>query len=226
MPLELTPAQIEQVRSLAEKDPNSKIRAAALTFLEQNNLPDMLELAQKAIEQDSAYNVIGSAIQVINKIDKSMAAELVKSQEDAESEAILQAIAQIYAQSGDIDKLAFFQKHLNKMDGYSASSFYGYYQTLALAGSLEEAVEAMEVLKSIGVNQQQSPWRRFAATKSIVDMANEWQSKANRAKNKTDKEKLNAKVDILASFVKEIKSKEQTDQLQSLYRQIVIIERT
>lgn len=82
----------------------------------------------------------------------------------------------------------------------------------------------MNRLKKIGIDQQQSPWRRLAAAKTITDLANEWQAQANRTDG-SEQAGLNQQVDQLLGYLEQIKDAEENDQLRSLHRQLVVIER-
>lgn len=225
LPEQLSPELSEKVSKLLATDPHSQVRAAALEVLDRSGAPGLLELTAQIISQDSAYNVIGSAVKVLYTLDREKALEEIKVLEDTDSDALRGAIARIYGESEDVKYLPFFARNLEKVNGYAVSSFYRYYQELAALAPAQEAMQAMKRLVSIALEQTQSPWRRLAATSSITDMANEWQARANRASDEEKKAALNARVDILKKDLDTIKRTEENDQLRSFYRQMVVIER-
>lgn len=209
---------------LVREDPDARVRTAALAVLAPTKDPVLTELAIQVIESDSAYSVIGKAVELLNKLDKAKAETYVQQLEDTESEALLISIAQIYAESGDPTYLGFFEQNLEQVDNYAASSFYNQMLELALEAPQDETMRLMNRLKEIGINQRQSPWRRLAATKTITDLANEWQAQANRTDGK-ERIKLNQQVDQLIRYLDQLKEAEENDQLRQLYRQLVVIER-
>lgn len=224
LPLDISTSVKNKAIELVQEDPDARVRTAALAVLAPTKDPVLTELAIQVIESDSAYSVIGKAVELLNKLDKAKAEKYVRQLEDTESEALLISIAQIYAESGDPSYLSFFEKNLEQVDNYAASSFYNQMLELALEAPQDETMRLMNRLKEIGIDQQQSPWRRLAATKTITDLANEWQARANRTGGK-EKNKLNQQVDQLIRYLDQLKEAEENDQLQQLYRQLVVIER-
>jgi aminopeptidase N len=225
LPIEVNESIKAKAIQLVSEDPHSKVRASALEVLHQSNDPELLDLLKKVISQDSAYNVIGRAVQLLYRLDKELAREYVQQLENEESESIRISVAQIYAESGDPQYLPFFVKNLEKVDGYAANNFYTELVNLILKADITKSSEIMFKVQKVALDQKQSPWRRLAATKAISDLANEYQAQANRAEQKTKKTTLNLAVDQLADALKKIKAAEQNLQLQGLYRQMVIIER-
>jgi aminopeptidase N len=214
----------EKVIDLVQNDPDSRVRTQALAVLLSDNDPALADLATQVIEQDSAYSVVGKAVELLYQLDKKKAQQYVQRLEDTDSEAILNSIAQIYVESGNPDFLVFFAKNLERVDGYAANSFYHKMQELAIQAPPVQTMELMNRLQEIGVNQQQSPWRRLAAIQAITDLANVWQAEANRSGGK-ERERLYRLVDKLIQYQEKIKAAEQNEQLQGIYRQMVVIER-
>lgn len=215
------------LREKVLSDPHSKVRATALLRLNRTNDSQLLDISKQVIAQDSANNVVGAAIQVINQLDKELAHTYVKDLENVESQTLLLSIASIYSNADNLDNLVFFENRLQNFDGYAATSFYTHYQKLAAKGELGIGMSAMLKLYNLAMDAKESQWRKFAATKGLTDMANEWQSKANRlAKRNATRIAINKEVDVLSKLFEDIKAAEQNPQLQKLYRQIGIIERT
>lgn len=224
LPLEISTSVKNKAIELVKRDADARVRSAALGVLAATKDPELTALAIHVIESDSAYQVIGKAVELLNKLDKAKAQKYVEQLEDTESEALLISIAQIYADSGDPAHLSFFKDNLEKVDNYAANSFYNQMLELCIQAPANETMLLMNRLKEIGVDQRQSPWRRLAATKTITDLANEWQAQANRTSGK-EQANLNQQVDRLLVFMKQIRDSEENDQLQRLYRQLVVIER-
>lgn len=226
LPLDITTPMKQKAIQMVAKDPNSKVRAAALEVLNQTKDPALIDMAKQVISQDSAYNVIGRAVQLLYRLDKSAAESYVQQLENVESESIRISIAQIYAESKQPDYLSFFIKNLENVDGYATNSFYtALVDYLLNTDYLKEDKSVLKKIEQIAVDQQQSPFRRLAATKAVADLANDYQARANRSKEKSMKQSLNLLVDHLAKVLKNIKAAEQNEQLNEMYRQLVIIQR-
>ena len=226
LPIEINEPVKQKAIEMVTNDPNSKVRAAALEVLNQTHDPALIEMAKKVISQDSAYNVIGRAVQLLYRLDKKAAETYVQQLENEESESIRVSIAQIYAGSNDAKYLPFFINNLEKIDGYATNSFYtALVDYLINTDYLNKDKSILKNIEQIAVDQQQSPFRRLAATKAIVDLANEYQAQANRTKEKAMKQSLNLLVDHLAKVLNKVKAAEQNDQLKDMYRQLVIIQR-
>lgn len=226
LPLEITDPIKQKAIQMVTQDPNSKVRAAALEVLNQTKDPALVELAKKVISQDSAYNVIGRAVQLLYRLDKTLAQTYVRQLENVESESIRISIAQIYAESKSPDYLPFFIQNLQNVNGYAANSFYtALVDYLLNTGQLEKDTKVLENIERIAVDQKQSAFRRLAATKAITDLANDYQARANRMNDKAMKQSFHLLVDQLAKVLKNIKAAEQNEQLKDMYRQLVIIQR-
>jgi aminopeptidase N len=224
LPIDISASVKNKALDLVKTDPDARVRAAALAVLAPTKDPALVDLAIRIIESDSAYSVVGRAVELLNKLNPEKAQQYVQQLENTDSEAILISIAQIYAESGDPGFLSFFERNLEQVDNYAASSFYNQLLELALQAPQSETMRLMNRLKKIGLDQQQSPWRRLAAAKTITDLANEWQSQANRMEG-SKKAELNKQVDLLMQHFEQIKTAEENDQLRSLYRQLVVIQR-
>ena len=216
---------VSRVKYFATHDPHSRVRMASLRLLNEMNDPELASITETVIKKDSAYNVIGTAVELISYLDRDLAIQYVRALEDTDSEAIRLSIARIYAQAGAIDKLDFFERNLDKVDQYAAGNFYGQYLELVKQADLDQGLKAMQNLRAIAVDQQQSSWRRLAGTRIIVELANEWQSEANAAKGSAEKATLNKYVDQLQKMVEEINLKEENPQLKVYYQQMGTIER-
>jgi aminopeptidase N len=179
------------LRGMALNDPHSQVRASALGQIAEIDDPAGLEIAKQIIQTDSAYNVIAAALELLTQRDPAAALEYAGKLENERSADLLEAISNIYAESGDAKYLPFFRDNLNKIDGFQALSFYTNYHTLILdAGDEAAAQQTAEELRNIALNTGQSPWRRLAAMKSLNDMRNEFQGRARETSAPADKARL------------------------------------
>ena len=220
---ELDGENVEHLRRMATEDPHSQIRAVAMSKLSEKDDPSLIELAKKAIDTDRAYPVIATALDLLIQKDKPAAREYAQKLEDVGSEEIIEVIGSLYAESGEISYLPFFEKNLDKIDGFMAISFYESYQGLAVKSSYEIANKAVARFKEIATNKSQSMMKRLAATKSVNDMRNHYRTEANQSENEETKQNLEKQVEELSKIMEEIKSLETNSQLKQIYESRLLL---
>ncbi len=207
------------LRNMAQNDSHSEVRGAAFQLLTSVEDKAALPMAQEAIESERAYPVIGAALSLIQVVAPEKAVVYAKQLEGEENEYIKEAVAGIYAESGDPEYLPFFEKNLQLVDGFNAITFYQNYQALAIVGGLESAQRAAEKLKEISLDMAGSPWKRAAATKAIHEIKSELEVQGTAA-DAAEKAKLDAAVENLDSTLKLIIKTETNDQLKLFYQQM------
>ncbi|HMQ46820.1 MAG TPA: M1 family metallopeptidase [Saprospiraceae bacterium] len=208
-----------QIRSMALGDPHSAVRTAALQTLSVIEDEQVIALAKQMMNSDSAYAVIGEALQIVYEKDNTEGLQYAKKLEKEESTAIRGAIAALYAESGDIQYLPFFETYYPEMDGYDAISFFDAYQSLLLEGSDEQIQKGIDLLKTIGLSSSESPWRKFGATRSLSILGVYFNSKFDESRDASEKEKLDKRIQYIIQSVEEIKTKEPNEQLREFYDQ-------
>jgi len=210
----------DQIFELAKNDPHSSVRAVAIEKLAMTGEAKYLAAAKKAIDSDKAYPVIGSALEALKTLDFKEATAYAKKLEGEENSGIVNAVGAIYAESGDLSNLGFFEKKTSNVDGYDAMSFLENYLKLAKTGDGSTLDNALLKLKEIGVNPTQSPWRRLGAYKSISDLSKEFKTQVEATSETNVKTRLQQKIEYLTGLTKDIASKESNDQLKAIYKQI------
>ncbi len=83
MGLESLPPELAEedrliIAKMANTDPHSDVRASAYAKMAETDIPSAVEAARYSIEQDSAYNVIGAALQYLAVFDQEAALEKAK----------------------------------------------------------------------------------------------------------------------------------------------------
>ncbi len=209
----------QTVRNIAANDIRSEVRAMAFDRLSELDDPELIQIAKQAIDKDKAYIVVGSALNALNKLDNKTALEYAGKLENTKSGDLVSAIADIYAESGDVKYLPFFEKNLNETDGYAAISFMVKYKDLVLKAGVEPTMMAANKLKAMALDQAVSPWKRLGATRAITQMRDELEEKASETKEAETKAALEYNVKELKTMFELIKEKETDDQLKSFYRQ-------
>ncbi len=206
-------ALLGQLQQIAVADPNSNIRSLAFDKLMELEYPGAAAGAVLAIEKDSAYNVIGSALQYLSLFDRPKALEYARLLENEPVDELLLALGELYAETGDTGYLSFYEKNLKKVSGFALIYFMDSYQSLAFEGGPGSANSALQKLQPLALDFSGSTWQRLAATRALnllrqaaaTDERAEMQTLARQAE------------DILQTILQT----EPNAQLQSFYEQLL-----
>lgn len=210
---------LETIANIAQNDSNSNVRALAFDLLGESNDKKYIPYLKAGIDTEKAYNVISAALKALNQVDPLIAQSSAQKLEQEDNGYILNTVGEIYAESGDSKKLAFFENSWNKVDGFSAISFFENYLILVEQSDAVQINNCMQKLKSVGIDMNNSPWQRFGATKAMSDMRNVFTEQANNEKDKQKKITLEESADSITQMIEEVKTKETNDQLKSIYMQ-------
>ena len=161
---------------------------------------------------------VGAALMALNQANPT---EAVKRAEQLEGEAaknssILSAIGSIYAIQGRFDKIAFFEKNWDKIDGPEAGHFFHNYAGLLLSNG-GDIKGSLGKLKDVSTNMSQSLWRRFSATQTLVELNQFYEQMLSESTDETVKAIFQENVDIIKGYLQEIKAAETNPQLKSAY---------
>jgi hypothetical protein len=148
-------------------------------------------------------------MQALYKVDPSGATEVAKKFENDENDDLVNGVGSIYSENPKPEHIAFFEKGIMKVDGMASLNFVGNYVKVLDKLGETNIMEKMTKLKDIGVNQAQSPWRRFACAKAINDVRKKYKTQANTNYSE------------LTKMLSEIASKESNDQLKAIFAQML-----
>lgn len=203
----------DNLYQMANEDPHSEVRAAVFEILSEIEDANAVPMARLAIEQDSAYSVIGAALQYLAVTEPDSALELAKELEDSPSSDILLSIGELYAATGDPSYLEFFRANLNEVNGFAAIYFVDAYKELAVNSELETTKEVGGNLYDLALSSSASPWLKFGAARGLNEM--------RKAFERSEEEARKTYAEELLSMLREIKGQEQNPQLQSFYNQML-----
>ncbi|MBV6654763.1 MAG: HEAT repeat domain-containing protein, partial [Mameliella sp.] len=198
---------------IASKDTHSEVRAMAFTMLGEMNDEASIELAKEAIRQDSAYNVVGAALQYLTVVSPEAALEIASDLQDNPSGDILLAVGELYATTGDPKYLPFFKEKLSEITGFSAIYFVDAYTGLAINSDLETAKSVADHLNGQALLESASPWIKFGAARGLNEMRQAYEQSGD-----------DSSVAFAASLLeklKHIKASETNPQLVSFYNQML-----
>ena len=206
-------ATLVRLKDIAMSDPHSQVRAAAFDKLMLLKSDIAMQEAKTALKKDSAYVVIGAALQYLNQFDKKAAIQSAKDLENTEAEDLLLAVGELYAESGEANYLAFFENNLSKLDGFSSIYFMDAYQQLAITTGQEASEKTANRLTTIAQDITYSGWQRYGATRAM----NQMRKSLTTAESNEGK----ALADKLLESLKIIKDSESNEQLKSFYEQLL-----
>lgn len=204
---------LARLKQMAVQDPHSQVRGAAFETLMGLEYEGAAEQAKTAIQLDSAYNVVGAALQYLSTYDREAALAYAKKLEAEPVDELLLAVGELYAGTGDPAYLSFFEKNLEKIGGFSAIYFFEQYQSLAIQAGMESAKQAVGRLKPIAFNEMSNPWLRFSATRALSEMRKAYADSSDEEEQQFSK--------AILETLKEIKANEKNAQLQSYYEQML-----
>ncbi|MCB9038109.1 MAG: alanyl aminopeptidase [Lewinellaceae bacterium] len=202
-----------RLKRMAVEDPRSQVRVAAFEKLMNLENTGAVEQAKMAIQRDSAYNVIGAALQYLSINDREAALEYAEKLEEEQADDILLAVGEIYADSGDPSYLPFFEKNLEQVGGFSAIYFFEEYQNLAMQVGLPASSQAAGRLQPMALDETKSPWLRFSATRALNEIRKAYADSEDEAERQLSQSILEA--------IKKVKATEKNEQLKSYYEQML-----
>ncbi len=222
---------IRDLIDIARNDDHPKVRVAAIQKLKKIEDPGMLSLFLEMVE-DSSYLVGSNALKAILTLDRDEAFRLALEQENSKGKRVLLAIAEVYAEMGNLDQHKFFEKHLIHAGGSSLYGMINPYTNYLLKMEKDTTVlnRGIQNLKHIAIHGNEW-WIRYTAMNSIVDIKDHFKemqrtisdnmSQTNSNPDYTqDKRKLdntNNQIQYIEGIIADIKEQETNDNLIRIY---------
>ncbi len=212
---------IKSIRQLAKSDPHSVVRREAMNNLNEWDDEEALSVARYILEKDSVYSVLAAALSTLAAADEEAALQFARKLENTTSEDLLTIISDLYSTKEDPAHLPFFERQVAKADGFSAMSVFGGYQSLLAKLDMDMALPALAKMQGIASDTKQSLWRRFSATKVLMDMSNAYAAKAGETQDEASKTRLKAKSVELRKQVEALRDAETDADLKGIYDQML-----
>lgn len=209
------------IRKIAENDSRSEVKSTAFAMLTELEDLESLEIAKAAIDKEKSYTVVATALGLVNRLEPETAMEYAKKLESVDAAEIVEIVGDVYISSGKAENLQYFEKHIEKLDGFPVINFMDSYQALAVNVSPETAMEVAKKLEGIATNTGLSQFKRFGATRAIVQMKQYYQEAVGEA-SEEDKAKLETQIKMLDSQFQNIFASENDPQLKSLYQRLQV----
>ena len=210
---------LTKVSDLATKDPRSQVRSDAIRLLGKTDNNKYVPILKTVIDKDQAYPVVASALVALANLDAQSAKTYAKKMETDKNTNIINAVGNVYGLLPDASNLDFFENNFDKMETYSAFSFFENYATLLKSMDMLVVDEKVAMLKAYASNATKSQWKRFSATKAIFDVKSDFSDRlAEMGEQDSDRAKLEERVNAMESMIKEISDQETNQQLKMIYR--------
>ncbi len=207
-----------KVANMTEVDPNSNVRATAIEALARTGDKSFIPNIKSAIQSEKAMRVKTSAMRTLYLLDQAEGVAYANQVKDDSSQEILVTVGEIYAATGDVKYLPYFEKKWMEMDDFELISFFDSYRALVQLVDDKKYESIILNLKKIGMDVNDSRWRRLSATKTLNDLREECRIALND--NNADgkkKEFLNKRIKNLTEMIDEVKSKTKSEWLMEYY---------
>ncbi|MEM6770213.1 MAG: M1 family metallopeptidase, partial [Bacteroidota bacterium] len=204
----ITAEQRALVKQLAMSDPHSSVRAGAIQLMAAMGAEGVEDVAAAALEAQP-YGVVASGLEVLSEINPARAAQEAKDLESVDNGDIQSALASIYAKSGDLSKLPFFEDKMQDVDGFPAIDLFSGYGALLTSGNAKQMKMGIDKLNGFALDLDQSPWRRISATKALHEIRESLKATGG----------AEAQVTMLKTLIDAIKANETMEDLKNIYQQ-------
>ncbi|MBL7901050.1 MAG: M1 family metallopeptidase [Bacteroidia bacterium] len=161
------------------KDKNTTTRARALNALNKKfgTDADVLTLNEKALSEQS-YAICAEALEALSKQQPALAMQKAKAFENENSKKMIFVVANMYAEQGGDQELAFFHNNLKNVSGFELMTYSGAYVKLAKRCNKPESVlQAATDLEII--SKGASKFVKYACNKGVSDLLSLWEGKVN-----------------------------------------------
>jgi len=161
------------------KDKNTTTRAKALGALNRKFAaePDIQTLNEKALSEQS-YAICAEALEAISKQQPALAMKKAKDFENENSKKMIFVVANIYAEQGGDQEMAFFHNNLKNVSGFELMTYSGAYVKLAKrCAKTESVLQAATDLETLSMGA--SKFVKYACNKGVKDLLSLWEGKVN-----------------------------------------------
>ncbi|MCU0346774.1 MAG: alanyl aminopeptidase [Saprospiraceae bacterium] len=207
----------DRIAVLAEKDPHSDVRESAMRKLGSTEDKKYAPLAARAVEKDPAIKVVSAALETLLALDKEAALTTAKKLEKEDDEGIILALAGLYSEAGDPQRLSFFEEKFSKVTGYNQVGFIQSYTKLAQNADAAAMLRTANKIKAVAMNEGNMFWLRFMVTKSINEMHATLAGKIEEENDAAKKADIMAKDAELVKAIEAIKAWEKDDRVMNMY---------
>ena len=157
---------VDKIKALAISDPHSTVRSAALLKLSDLDI-DLTDLATEILNQEKAYPVLGSALQLLYRSNPEQGIAQAKKLESENAAPLTAQISKVYGASEDPVHLPFFRDNITKVSDDQIFDFYDDYFNILKDQSGELFEQDTKLLQEVGISKTISIYKKFAATNTL-----------------------------------------------------------
>jgi aminopeptidase N len=208
----------KKVAGMAKNDANSNVRATAIKVLAKTGDQTFIPNIKAAIQNEKAIRVKTSAMRTLYFLDAVEGVAFADQVKNDLNQDILITVGEIYAATGEVKYLPYFEKKWMEMEDFELISFFDSYRVLVQLADEKTYESIILNLKKIGLDSNDSKWRRFSATKTLNDLREEYRIALDEKNADGNmKEFLNKRIKKLTEMIDEVKSKTKSEWLLESY---------
>jgi aminopeptidase N len=178
---------IQKLNQLASSDARSLVRADAIEQLGSNHDAKLAAICTNAINSDSSYAVLASALETLSNVDSAAALQLASKFQTEKNSSIVGAVAAIYAEYPRPEFENYFVQHFYKNDPSASQVILQYSNYLNNSVKRNHNVESgISALKKIATDSSIRFFSRYAATRSLTNLQKTMEAQASQMQNKLD----------------------------------------
>jgi aminopeptidase N len=209
----------DKIAAIALNDTKAPVRAEAYYKLADMNAEKYYANAEKTIANDRSYAAIAAALDYIKTVNKEAALKYAASLNETESSDIALAVADIYAESGDLKYSNFYESAIGRFSGYPQMLIMNAYVSLLQKSNSEQGmVEGAAKLRKLALDMSVSQFGRYAATNGIRTLKGTFLEKAKDATEAGIKERFELQAANMQALIEEIKAQETDKMLKQYYK--------
>ncbi|MCX6197948.1 MAG: M1 family metallopeptidase [Bacteroidetes bacterium] len=170
---------LEIIAGMAKNDKESAVRKAAIHRLSLEK-GSAYKLLFDDATNDISYRVVGAALKALNDEDSKKALEKAKDFESEKNHEILDAVADVYAKSGDVGYDTFFETKLRGTTGYTKYRLFYFYANFLMRMEKSTVLQGIKTIEEQGMNTN-SHYLSGAAKGSLKRLIKAFDDKKKKA---------------------------------------------
>jgi aminopeptidase N len=155
------------LRDLAQTDPHSEVRIAALNELDQTNDIQTDAIASFLIENDRAFSVVAEALKVLSDINEQKALAYALELKKEQAGLLIGAVSKVLSKSSDSAHLNWYKKHIATRSYYDIFELLEYYPEYLYSLTTEEMMQSAKELEQMATQKNAGRYNVFMAMGAI-----------------------------------------------------------
>ncbi len=206
-----------KVAQMAKNAKHSNVRATAISALAATGDQSFIPNIKTAIQNEKALRVKTEAMKTLYQLDNVEGLSYAEQVKNDKNPEIALTVGEIFAATKNTNYLSYFEKKWMEIDEYDLIPFFDSYRFLLQQADENTYTSTIARLKSMGLNTNDSKWRRLSATKTLNDLRDEFRGLADGNADGKKKEILNGKINTLTEMINEVKGKTKDAWLLDVY---------